>query len=120
MLGLAYHRAMRTLLFLLAAACGSSQSAPASSPAATNAQQGPVQPGTPQQISDQIDKLKTYTAAMCQCEDPPCAKRVNDEMTADPIIKPTYKYTPDQKDQIDKITGRYNSCNDKAGGAGGD
>ena len=110
---------MRTLVFLLAAACGGSQSAPASSSTATNTPAGPVQEGTPQQISDQIDKLKTYTAAMCQCEDPACAKRVNGEMTADPIIKPTYKYSPDQKEQIDKVTGRYNACNDKAGGGGG-
>ncbi|HTR51142.1 MAG TPA: hypothetical protein VMJ10_10585 [Kofleriaceae bacterium] len=109
---------MRTLLFVLVVACGGSQPAPASSPAATGSAQEPVVAGTPQQISEQIDKLKTYTAAMCQCEDPPCAKRVNDEMTADPIIKPTYNYSPDQKDQIDKITGRFNNCNSKAGGGG--
>jgi len=108
---------MRTLIFLLAAACGGSQSAP-SSPAATTSSQGPAQQGTPQQISEQIEKLKTYTASMCQCEDAACSKRVNGEMTADPVIKPTYKYSPDQKAEIDKVTARYNACNDKAGGGG--
>jgi hypothetical protein len=43
-------------------------------------------------------------------------KRVNDEMTADPIMKPTYKVAGDQKAQLDKVENRYQDCADKAGG----
>jgi len=112
---------MRLLvIFLFAAACGGSQSTPASpgggSGSGSAAADQKTVPGTPDQINAQIEKLKTYTAEMCQCEDAACAKRVNDEMAADAIMKPNYRVAGDQKDQLGKLEGRFNGCNDKAGG----